>query len=68
MRTNVELDEEIMKQAYSVSGFNVKKELADQALNKEFVQNRTRKDLTDLRGNVKFADDYDYKTARGTKD
>ena len=66
MRTNIEIDEETMKQAFSVSGFKTKKEIVEQAL-KEFVRNRTRKDLTDLRGKIRFADGYDYKTAREIK-
>ena len=63
MRTNIEIDEDTMKQAFSVSDYKTKKEIVAQAL-KEFVRNRTRKDLTDLRGKIKFADGYDYKAAR----
>ena len=63
MRTNIEIDEDTMKQAFYVSDYKTKKEIVAQAL-KEFVRNRTRKDLTDLRGKIKFADGYDYKAAR----
>ena len=63
MRTNVDINEETMKQAFSVSNFKTKKEIVDQAL-KEFVRNRTRKNLADLRGKIEFADGYDYKAAR----
>ena len=63
MRTNIDIDEETMKLAFSVSDFKTKKEIVAQAL-KEFVSNRTRKDLTDLRGKINFADGYDYKAAR----
>ena len=63
MRTNIEIDEETMKQAFSVSNYKTKKEIVAQAL-KEFVNSRMRKDLTDLRGKIKFADGYDYKAAR----
>ena len=67
MRTNIEIDEKTMEQAFSVSGFKTKKEIVGQAL-KEFVRNRTRKDLTDLRGKIRFADSYDYKALRETKE
>ena len=40
---------------------------AEQIL-KEFVQNRMCKDLTDLRGQIRFADGYDYKIGRETKE
>jgi len=63
VRTNIEIDEETMKQAFSVSNYKTKKEIVAQAL-KEFVNSRMRKDLTDLRGKIKFADGYDYKAAR----
>lgn len=66
MRTNIEIDDEIMKQAFSVSDFKTKREIVAQAL-MEFVQNRTRKHLSDLRGRIKFADGYDYKTLREDK-
>ena len=49
-----------MKKPFSVSDFKTKKEIVEQAL-KEFVRNRTRKNLTDLRGKITFADGYDYK-------
>ena len=63
MRTNIEIDEEMMRQAFSVSDFKTKKDIVAQAL-KEFVHNRTRKDLTDLHGKISFVDGYDYKAAR----
>jgi Arc/MetJ family transcription regulator len=66
MRTNIEIDEGIMKQAFSVSNYKTKKDVVAQAL-KEFIQSRTRKDLADLYGKIRFADDYDYKTAREVK-
>ena len=63
MRTNIEIDAEMMKLAFSVSNYKTKKEIMEQAL-KEFVQNRMRKNLTELRGRIRFADGYDYKAAR----
>ena len=66
MRINIEIDDETMKQAFSVPDFKTKRDIVAQAL-KEFVQNRTRMDLADLSGKISFRDDYDYKTKRETK-
>jgi Arc/MetJ family transcription regulator len=63
MRTNIDINDEVMNQASSVSTLKTKGEIVEQAL-KEFVRNRTRKDLAELRGKIKFVEDYDYKVAR----
>lgn len=63
MRTNIVIDGDIMRQAMEVSGLTTKKEIVNQAL-REFVARRTRKDLLELRGNIQFADNYDYKAMR----
>ena len=63
MRTNILIDDEIMRVAQELSGIKTKKEVVDQAL-REFVAKRTRKDLRDLRGKIQFADGYDYKSLR----
>jgi Arc/MetJ family transcription regulator len=52
-----------MEQAMRVSGLSTKKEVVDRALS-EFVQRHIRKDLLELRGKIKFEDDYDYKAMR----
>jgi Arc/MetJ family transcription regulator len=62
MRTNIDIDEKVMEQAFSVSTFKTKREIVEQAL-KEFIRSRTRKDLADLRGKIRFVEDYDYKAA-----
>ncbi len=63
MRTNINIDDKLMKHALQLSGLTTKKDVVNLALF-EFVQRRTRKDLTDLQGKIKFADNYDYKTRR----
>jgi Arc/MetJ family transcription regulator len=63
MRTNIDIDDKVMEQAFSVSTFKTKREIVEQAL-KEFVRSRTHKDLAELRGKIRFAEDYDYKAAR----
>ena len=63
MRTNIVIDNEIMDKAIALSGLKTKKEVVARALN-EFVDSRTRMDLSELRGKIKFADGYDYKSLR----
>jgi Arc/MetJ family transcription regulator len=63
MRTNIEISNEIMKEALLISGFRTKREVVEQAL-KEFVHSRSRKNLADIRGTIRFSDGYDYKAAR----
>ena len=63
MRTNIVLDDEIVKTAFRYSKAKTKKELIDEAL-KELIASRQRLDLRDLRGKIDFKSDYDYKKLR----
>lgn len=64
MRTNIVLDDELLKEAFKYSkGIRTKKELIETAL-KEYVKNRKIKNLRDLKGKITFADDYEYKKMR----
>ena len=63
MRTNVMIDDGIMEKAMAVSHSKTKKEVIEKAL-LEFIQNNARKDLSELRGKIKFADGYDHKALR----
>lgn len=63
MRTNIVLDDEIVKTAFRYSKAKTKKELINEAL-KELIASRQRLDLKDLRGKIKFRSDYDYKKLR----
>jgi Arc/MetJ family transcription regulator len=63
MRTNIVLDESLVKEAMRLSRTKTKKELVHQAL-KEFVENRKRLNLMDLAGKIEFAKDYNYKAQR----
>ncbi|MDR0498873.1 MAG: type II toxin-antitoxin system VapB family antitoxin [Holophagales bacterium] len=63
MRTNVVLDDEVMQKAMKLSHLKTKKEVIDKAL-REFVEIHSRKDLLELRGQIKFSDNYDYKALR----
>jgi Arc/MetJ family transcription regulator len=66
MRTNIVLDDSLVKEALKLSRVKTKKELVNQAL-KEFVENRKRLNLMDLFGKVEFAKNYNYKALREGK-
>jgi len=63
MRTNIVLDDRLVKEGLKLGPARTKKELVNQAL-KEFVENRKRLNLMDLAGKIKFAKDYNYKALR----
>lgn len=64
MRTNIVLDDALVQEAFRYTLVRTKKDLVEEAL-KEFVRNRSKKDLRDLRGKIKFSEGYDYKALRG---
>jgi len=66
MRTNIVLEDRLVKEALRHSGIKIKKELIHKAL-EEFVKNRRRRNLLDLAGKIKFAEGYDYKSLRTGK-
>lgn len=63
MRTNIDLDEKLVRRALKVSGSKTKKEVIHQAL-LLFVQLKERKSLRDLKAKIEFSDDYDHKKMR----
>lgn len=63
MRTNIELDDNLVKEAFKYADVKTKKDLIDLSL-KEFVANRRRKDISELKGKIKFANGYDHKAMR----
>ncbi len=66
MRTNIVLDDELIKQAMQLSGVSTKKEVVNEAL-KEYVSSRSRLDLSDLRGKICLYEGYDHKQHRIVK-
>ena len=67
MRTNIVLDQALVEEAQALSHIRTKRELVDVAL-REFVENRKRLDLRDLRGVSDLRADYDYKESRTGND
>ena len=64
MRANVVLNDALVDEAFKYSQtVSTKKELIEIAL-KEYVDNRKRKNIRDLKGKIKFREDYDYKAMR----
>jgi len=66
MRTNIILEDSLVKEALKYSRAKTKRELIHQAL-EEFVKNRRRRNLLDLAGKIEFAEGYDYKSLREGK-
>jgi Arc/MetJ family transcription regulator len=66
MRSNIVLDERLVKKAMKLSRTRTKKELVNPAL-KEFVENRKQLNLADLAGKIEFAKNYNYKALRTGK-
>ena len=66
MRTNIEIDEKLMKQAQRLSGLKTKRAVVDAAL-RMFVRVQRQKDILKLAGKVEFWDDIDDRTERAAK-
>ena len=63
MRTNIELDTELVREAQELSQIKTKRKLIHQAL-KEFVNHRKRLDLRELDGSDLLDPEYDHKKLR----
>ncbi|MCD4693079.1 MAG: type II toxin-antitoxin system VapB family antitoxin [Calditrichales bacterium] len=63
MRTNIDIDNNLIKKAKTLSNIKTKKEIIHLAL-KEFIKSKERLNLMDLIGKIEFADGYDYKNIR----
>jgi Arc/MetJ family transcription regulator len=67
MRTNVVLNDELVEEAFKFSqAISTKRELIEVAL-QEYVNNRKRKNLKELKGKLHFSKDYDYKKMRAVE-
>lgn len=63
MRTNIDLDEQLVEQAFKLTGLRTKKELVNFAL-AQLVENKSHKDLLDLAGEIEFDEKYSIDTVR----
>ncbi|UCF37086.1 MAG: type II toxin-antitoxin system VapB family antitoxin [Acidobacteriota bacterium] len=63
MRTNIVLDDDLMREAMALSSSTTKKDVIHEALSL-YVRFKRRKDLLELSGQVKLHPDYDHKALR----
>ncbi len=63
MRTNIILDDHLIKECFKYTNETTKKGLIHQAL-EEFIRNHSRRNLRKIRGKIEFHNDYDYKALR----
>ena len=63
MRTNIVLDDKLVREAMKLAQVKTKREAVQIALSR-FVQSGKQKRLLELRGQGGLRDDYDYKQAR----
>jgi len=63
MRTNIDIDDDLLEQAFAVSRARTKKQLVHEAL-MELIKRRRRKDLTELAGEIEFREGFDHKDLR----
>jgi Arc/MetJ family transcription regulator len=66
MRTNIVLDDDLVKEAFRFADVKTKRELVDLAL-REFVAGRKRRDMRELFGRGGIRKGYDYKALRAGK-
>ena len=66
MRTNVDLDDELVAEALALTGVQTKRELLRLALC-ELIRVRRKKDLSELAGRISLRDDFDHKAMQATR-
>lgn len=66
MRTNIDLDDRLIEQAFALTGLRTKKELVNFAL-AELVKRKRKKDLLDLAGEIEFVEDFNTDTVRSNR-
>ncbi|MBU1172848.1 MAG: type II toxin-antitoxin system VapB family antitoxin [Proteobacteria bacterium] len=66
MRTNIDLNDELVREAFSLSKEKTKKDLIHEAL-REFIKLKKRKDLTELAGKIEFLDKFNHKDTRNLR-
>ena len=63
MRTNIDLEDNLVEEAFLLTGLRTKKELVHLAL-RELINSRKKKNLFDLSGQIQFSEDFDHKNLR----
>jgi len=63
MRTNIMIDDTLMKEAQRLSGIKTKRDVVQKAI-EEYVRLLKKRDLREIRDKVRFAEGYDHNAAR----
>lgn len=63
MRTNIVIDDNLLKEAFAVSDAKTKKALVEEAL-EVLIRLKKRKDMTELAGKISFHEGYNHKELR----
>lgn len=63
VRTNIELDQNLVDEAAKLTGIKVKRMLVHEAL-RALVESKRRRPLSELRGKIRFAAGYDHMVTR----
>ncbi|WP_373480811.1 type II toxin-antitoxin system VapB family antitoxin [Geminocystis sp.] len=66
MRTNIDLEDTLVEEAFRLTNVRTKKELVNLAL-KELIRSRKKLNLLDLSGKIDLREDYDYSQLRSNK-
>lgn len=66
MRTNIVLDDELVEEAFALTGVRTKRMLIRLAL-QELIRRHRKRDLGELAGRIRFNDDFDHKALRDTR-
>lgn len=64
MRTNIDIDDAIMREAMQAGGFKTKKETVEAALKLLAGRRSSQRKILELSGKVDFDPNYDYKAMR----
>ncbi|HRY44368.1 MAG TPA: type II toxin-antitoxin system VapB family antitoxin [Thermoanaerobaculia bacterium] len=63
MRTNIVLDDELVREASRLTGIRTKRSLVDEAL-RLLVRTKKRRSILALKGKIRLAEGYDHKALR----
>lgn len=66
MRTNIVVDDELLRQAMALTGARTKREAVRVALS-SLIERGKRRNLLDLAGELDFAPDFDHKALRALR-
>ena len=66
MRTNIVLDDDLVEEAFALTGVRTKRMLIRLAL-QELIRRHRKRDLSELAGKIRLNDDFDHKALRDTR-